>query len=83
MVSCKRRQGAFEEAIQMARDVLTAKPRALDAQREAALAFEDWAASGDADKWLFAIDGDKAASKVKGSPKSHASFGAGSISANG
>jgi hypothetical protein len=69
MVSCKRRQGAFEEAIQMARDVLTAKPRALDAQREAALTFEDWAASGDADKWLFAIDGDKAASKVKGSPK--------------
>lgn len=69
MVSCKRRQGAYEEAITMVREVLAAKPRAIDAQREAAQTFEDWGASGQSDKYLFAIDGDRAAAKVKDAPK--------------
>jgi hypothetical protein len=69
MVTCKRRQGQYEEAIELVRKVLTAKPKAIDAQVEAALTFEDWAATGQPEKWLLAIEGDKPPAPPKAGKK--------------
>jgi cellulose synthase operon protein C len=69
MVTCKRRQGLYEEAIELVRKVLTAKPKAIDAQVEAALTYEDWAATGQPDKWLLAISGDQPPAPPKAAKK--------------
>ncbi|MEX0716755.1 MAG: hypothetical protein WD066_09215 [Planctomycetaceae bacterium] len=57
LVSCRRRQGKFQEALDLAKAVLSEKPNVLSAQFEAASVLEDWAASGEADNYLKAILG--------------------------
>ncbi len=42
LAHCLRQQGKFEEAIGLLNDVLQAKPSALDAQKEAAYALQQW-----------------------------------------
>ena len=62
LVTGKRKQGQFEEALELVRKVLTAKPRAIDAQVEALAVYEDWAKrgqTGDEEKWKLAVEGDK------------------------
>ncbi len=73
MVTCKRRQGQFEAADEMGRKLLTAKPKTINAQVEMAKLYEDWAASGQPEKWLMAIEGDKPPPAPKGKKKGSAS----------
>lgn len=59
-VRCKRAQGQYEEAIQIAEQVLTANPMSIDVQFEAAYALSDWGADptvGQPDKLLKSIEG--------------------------
>ena len=66
-MSCQRRAGAYEDAIQRVKHVLKSRPTALDAQFEAASVYQDWAASrqeGSTELWDFAIYGVKADKKV-------------------
>jgi hypothetical protein len=72
MVTCKRRQGQFESAIDLGRKLLTAKPKTINAQVEIARVYEDWAATGQPDKWLMAIEGDKPPPAPKGKKKKSA-----------
>jgi len=65
IVMCKRRQKDFEEAHKQLIAVLEEKSKALDVQEEAARLFQDWAASGDLDKWAIAIEGGAANKKNK------------------
>lgn len=51
LVTCKRHEGQFDKAVELISDILAKKPRALDAQMEAARVFQSWAASGQADSW--------------------------------
>ncbi len=45
LVRALRKQGQFEEAQKLVADILKERPRAIDAQQEAALIFTDWAAA--------------------------------------
>lgn len=57
LVKCKRLQKDFEAAHKLLAAILAEKSAALDVQEEAARVFQDWAASGDLDKWEVAIEG--------------------------
>ncbi len=59
LIRCKRAQGAFEEGIALAQEVLTASPLSLDVQFEAAHTLADWGAApgGQPDKLLTSIEG--------------------------
>ncbi|MEX0700602.1 MAG: hypothetical protein WD069_00760 [Planctomycetales bacterium] len=60
LVNCRRRQGDFPVAFDLAVAVLAEKPNVLEAQLEAAAVLEDWGASGQVDspeKYLEAIQG--------------------------
>ncbi len=59
-VRCKRAQGQYEEAIQIAEQVLTANPMSIDVQFEAAYTLSDWGADpsvGQPEKLLKSIEG--------------------------
>lgn len=60
LVNCRRRQGEYEQALELVQSVLMASPRALDAQVEAAYVLQSWAESGRGDSYkqfLTAING--------------------------
>lgn len=60
LVNCRRRQGDYQKAFDLAVGVLAERPNVLSAQIEAASVLEDWGASGQADspeKYLQAIQG--------------------------
>ncbi|MCY2963017.1 MAG: hypothetical protein NT069_05075, partial [Planctomycetota bacterium] len=62
IVRCQRLQQAFETAEKGILKILKARPRAIDAQEEAARLYADWAArgaKGDLAKWNLAIEGDQ------------------------
>ena len=46
-VNCKRRQGDFEGAVDIAAELLQAKPNSLEGQVEAAYALQEWGTRGD------------------------------------
>jgi len=62
IVRCLRLQQSFPEAEKGVLKILKARPRALDAQEEAARLYADWGArgaKGDLAKWNLAIEGDQ------------------------
>jgi len=68
LVNCRRSQGNFEQAEELVKTIIAAKPRTLDAQMEAAYVYQDWGTSGQGEsfkKLVTAMAGDKA-SKVWG-----------------
>jgi hypothetical protein len=65
IVKCKRLQKDFDEAHKLMLAILAEKSRALDVQEEAARLFQDWAASGELDKWEIAIEGGSKNKKSK------------------
>lgn len=65
LVNCRRNQGNFEQAEELVKAIIKAKPRTLDAQMEAASVYQDWGTSGQGDtykKLQVAMIGDKASS---------------------
>lgn len=56
LVNCRRRQGNFDEALKLVRDILEKRPKALDAQMEAAYVFQDWGDSGQPESFVHYID---------------------------
>jgi hypothetical protein len=62
IVRCLRLQQSFPDAEKGILKILKARPRALDAQEEAARLYADWGArgaKGDLAKWNLAIEGDQ------------------------
>jgi hypothetical protein len=59
LVRCKRHQGLYEQAVQLATELLTENERNLELQLEAAYTLADWGASSDGspDKLLTSIEG--------------------------
>ncbi|MHC4878223.1 MAG: tetratricopeptide repeat protein [Planctomycetota bacterium] len=62
LVNCRRNQGNFEQAEELVKAIISAKPRTLDAQVEAAYVYQNWGTSGQGDtfrKLVIAMAGDK------------------------
>ncbi|MEX1232705.1 MAG: hypothetical protein WEB58_20835 [Planctomycetaceae bacterium] len=60
LVNCKRRQKDFPQAEKYVKEIVTAQPKALDAQVEASLVYQEWAASSPdrfAEHYALAING--------------------------
>jgi len=67
MARCLRRLGKFAEAMDLLVDVLRFRNRIVEAQVEAALTYQEWAAaSGDARKYTQAIEGGRSARRKDG-----------------
>lgn len=61
IVRCQRLKQDFEQAEKGILKILKSRPKALDAQEEAAQLYADWAkrgSKGDQSKWTLAIEGD-------------------------
>ncbi|MDA0835118.1 MAG: hypothetical protein O2955_09505 [Planctomycetota bacterium] len=60
LVNCKRQQKDFPQAEKYVKEIITAQPKALDAQVEAGLVYQEWAASSTdqfAEHYAMAING--------------------------
>lgn len=57
LANCRRQQKEFQAGLDVLREALAAKPKALDAQIAAAQLLEDWGASGQSARYLDAING--------------------------
>lgn len=68
LVNCKRREGDFERAETLITEVLSEKPKVLDAQMEAARVYQEWGTTDSlqSEKLKTAIDGKKDGTPVWG-----------------
>ena len=62
LARCQRSQGKFKEALNQLLEVIRARPNSLEAQLEAAYAFQEWAAE-DSSRYALAIRGYQAKSE--------------------
>jgi len=51
LLNCKRRQHGFQEALNVAADLLAQKPNSLEAQMETAYILQEWGMSQEGDSW--------------------------------
>jgi tetratricopeptide (TPR) repeat protein len=63
---CLRRQGRFDDAMNLLVELLKVRNNLLDAQREAALTYQEWAAAKKPDYYLLAIRGGRPVEDQRG-----------------